>query len=303
MTLLADEMTHDPGLRRPDRPTWLVLPVAAVLWWSVGFLPWLVAGASGRSGADLLDGLAVAGRTPLPLDTPHLTVLVVGGVVGGIVAGLCGWLVPRRGLALLATSGGVLVGVVATLSVSRRLVVETAPPGAFVADARVVTGLSAVVVGAALAGWVIGAVGTSGRLGLALALSLLAGLSPSWVAGLAAALGHDQLPWRATTWGTAALVAVAFVVAGSQPWYRLLWWPVCAAAAYAVAPPVTGLVNLPEHPRAGEAVTDLVQQFWDVTKAAADPALRPWLPWVVAVGVAVATTLLLELTRRRPTDS
>ena len=274
----------------------MVSGLAALAWFGIGFAPWLAGGARATRGAG--SDVEVFARMPLPLSTAQLAALVVCAVVGGVLAGLVAVFADRPRVGVLFTLGGVVVAVVATLSVSRRLLVEAAAPDAFAANPRVLTGLSLLVAGSALAGWVVGAVGACSGLGRALALAVLAGLSQSWLALLAAGTGVDQLMWQGAFWASALLVALSFVVAGATPWPRMLWWPVCAAVAYGLGAPATALANVHIRPGTAPRLGDLAGQFWDVTKAAADPSVRPVLPWVAAVVVAVVLTAFLEITGR-----
>jgi hypothetical protein len=270
--------------------------VAALAWFGIGFAPWLAGGARAPRGER--SDVEVFDRMPLPLSTAHLAALVVCAAVGGVLAGLVGFLADRPGLAALFTFGGVVVAVVATTSVSRRLLVEAAPADAFAADPRVLSWLSLVVAASALAGWLLGALGTCGRLGRALALAVLAGLSQSWLGLLAASTGLDVLMWQGAFWASALLVAMSFIVAGATPWPRMLWWPVCAAVAYGLGAPAAALANLRIRAGGSPRLGDLAGQFWDVTKSAADPSVRPFLPWAAAVVVAVVLTAFLEFTSR-----
>jgi hypothetical protein len=287
---------------RPRRllPPWALVPAAALAWWLVGFLPWIVESA-----------LSPAWSTPsaaVPSAGSSLGILVFGGLTGGLVAGLLCLSAPPgcRWRASAFALGGVALSLVVVIVLASRTVGDDGFDG----DPRVVAGLSAATVLASLAGWFLGACSAFGRPGLGVALGVLSTLAPSWLLGIvgpvaSAASGRSILfgpEWAtATSWVGACLLAVALVTVGLQPPSRAVWWALVVLVAWFVAPVLTaaGYLEVYLRPGAGlpNSLPDALAATWQVFGQAALPVHRPVLPWVVAVVVAVVAALVL---RRRP---
>lgn len=255
-------------------PALALLPLAAAAWWVGGFLWWLL--ASARRGD-------AGGETALPFAASSLSGLVLGGLAGGVAAGLLARLTDRRGRGLAAPAGGVALAVLVTLVQSSAAVREAAA-GTFAADPVVLTGLTAVTVGAAAAGWGAGSLALLGRGGLAPALGVLAGLTPSWVSSVVFAVtGPEAAPavGRAATWSGAALLALALVVAGLRPPARLLWWPPVVGLAWFAGPALTATAYLEPVLRPGAGLpgtlVDALSGAWQVFGLAAGPGARPMI--------------------------
>ncbi|MGY1707171.1 hypothetical protein ACI79C_21635 [Geodermatophilus sp. SYSU D00697] len=278
------------GRRLPARA---LVPVAALAWWVIGYLPWL------------LDGAGRAAPLALPLRAALLTALVLGAVAGGVLAGLTGLLARpgSRGRALLATGCGTALAVTVCLTQS----VASAGRGSGTdADQRVLTALCAVVVGITLLAWGLGSLAVVGRPGVGVALGVVAGVLPGWLTSVVWAV----LPFEALTtagtlgvWLQAAALGGALVVVGAQPPARLALWPGVLLVAWFVGPALTAVTYLEPHLRPGaglsrglgDALTGAGQVFW----LSASPLARQLLPWVVAVVGAVFLAVLLA-GRRRP---
>src|SRR4051812_49889309 len=98
-------------------PWWLLVPAAALAWWLVGYLPWLVETA-------LSPGLSRPSPA-VPSAGSALGILVFGGLTGGLVAGLLCLVAPtdRRWRAAVCALGGValaLAVVIVLASPTRR---------------------------------------------------------------------------------------------------------------------------------------------------------------------------------------
>ncbi|MGY1689695.1 hypothetical protein [Geodermatophilus sp. SYSU D01105] len=277
-------------------PAWALVPVAALAWWVVGYLPWL------------LDGVGRAAPLALPLRAALLTALVLGAVAGGVLAGLAGLLARpgSGGRALLATGCGTALAVVVCLTQS---VAWAGRGSGFDADQRVLTALSAVVVGTTLLAWGLGSLAVLGRPGAGVALGVVAGVLPGWLTSVVLAV----LPLQALStvgtlavWGQAAALAGALVAAGVRPPARLALWPVVLLVAWFVGPALTAVTYLEPSLRPGvglprglgDALAGAEQVFW----LSASPLVRQLLPWVVAVVGAVFLAVLLA-GRRRPAPS
>ncbi|MGY1804021.1 hypothetical protein ACI78T_12170 [Blastococcus sp. SYSU D00922] len=287
--------------RAPRRfPLWGLVPVAALTWWLVGFLPWIVENA-------LMPGWSAPGAG-VPSAGAPLGTLAFGALTGGVAAGLLCLVAPpgRRWTAAAFALGGVALALVVVVLLASR----TVGGDGFDGDPRVVAGLSAATVLAALVGWFLGACPAFGRPGLGVALGVLSALVPSWLLALvsAAALATRETflfgpGWTtATSWAGAAVLAVALVTVGLQPPARAAWWPLVVLPAWFVAPVLTAAGYLEVYVRPGGglpgSLPDALAATWQVFGQSALPAHRPVLPWVVAVVLAVAVALVLARRRR-----
>ena len=290
-------------LNRARLPFWSLVPLAAVGWWAVGFLPWLAGG---------MRAVPVGGRIPLPLSPSLLGSLVLGTLVGGLVAGLLCLAVRRRRLGVLATLGGLVLALSVVLAVAVTVLRHDAPD-TFFSDPLVVTGLSVVVVLGALCAWALGSAGASGGPGTGLALAVLAGAVPAWLSSLLVLAVDTTTSYagltvvgRIATWAGAAVLALALVVVGARPTSRLAWWPLLVLAAWFVSPLLTaaGYLEALLRPGAGlpGTLTDSLSAGWDVFRLAAAPAQRDLVPWSAALVVAALVALVRGGLRARPAE-
>lgn len=282
----------DPGRR--GLPTLLLMPIAAVAWWVVGFLPWIVGGlAYFPSGGP---------RTAIPMIAGSMSVLVVGGGLGGIVSGAVTLLGRGRWvLRLLAVVVGVAVAVAATLAQSLSTLHDPSPSN-MSADDRVLAGLTAVVVAMTLVGLVWGLLVLAGPVGQGIALAGVAGVAPAWVADLVDASGTDG--GDVYRWIGVALLAAGLVRIGLRPLVRLVWWPVAVVLAWLVGPTVTASSYLEQALRPGTSWSEIIDfhlpAWWDVWKAAASLDARPLTPWIAAIVAAlIVAALVSTLVERR----
>jgi hypothetical protein len=268
-------------------PVWSLVPLAAVAWWAVGFLPWLAGG---------MRAVPIGGRVPLPLSPSLLSSLVLGALVGGVAAGLLCLAAPRRRLATLATLGGLLATVVVVLGVSVSVVRGDAPDS-FSSDGLVVSGLCAVVAVVSLGGWVLGSAAAFGRLGTGVALAVLAGALPSWLSSLAVLAVDTSTSYvgltvvgRIAVWTAAAVLVLALVTVGVRPPARLAWWPLLLLVAWFVSPLLTAAAYLEPLLRPGTGLPgtlpDSLAGAWQVFWLSAQPLQRDLLPWFAALVVA-----------------
>ena len=281
---------------------WVLAPAAGLTWWVVGFLFWLLDGLGGPGLRQLL----------IPLITPALGALVVGGVVGGVAAGLLTAAGPRdrRAQSVLATLGGTALALVATL-VASSAALDRVPAGDFAADSRVVTGLTIVAVLATSVGWGVGVLAGVGRPGLGVALAVLSGMAPSWLSGVTlAVLPPTQtglaVLGRVWSWVGLAVLAAALVTVGVRPAVRWAWWPLLVAVVWFSGPVLTALAYLTPMLRPGAGLPgtlpDSLAAAWQVFQAASSPLPRGGLVlWALALGGAAVVALVLD--RRTTTPS
>lgn len=300
---------QDPVRRRfTGLPTPVLALVAALTWWLVGFLPWI------------LDGLRMTAKeygSPimlLPLSSSLLAPLVVGAGVGGLMSGLvvlCGR-GPRR-VDVLAVAGGVIGATVVTLVQANQAAGSRGPWMGVQSegiDPKVLNALTAVVVVVTVVGLALGLLASTGRIGLGIALAALAGAVTVWVMPVLVALGLNQFEAHTTLtevirWVGAGVLCWALVVLGVRPRVRIIWWPVAVLAAWVVSPTVTAAVYLDGVIRPGAAVLgelgEHLSAAFDVWKAAVAIDQRPLTPWIVSVSVAVVVVVLRQTSwpRRR----
>jgi len=298
-------------------PAAALVPLAAMVWWAVGYLPWLAAELGGSFAGSQSPGGAGVGdaRLAVPLTAPSMSLLVLGALVGGVVAGMLG-LVARPGHRLrsaMATLTG--VGVSVTVAGGQAvLAASTAAPGAFASDPLVLAGLCVVLGLTALLGWAFGACATLGRPGAGMALAVLAGAAPAWLSSsltqLTGSSPLGQLGAGGTTivWLGGAVLGIALAVIGVRPPSRLIWWPVALLLAWMVGPVLTAVAYLEQLIRPGAGVPrfliEAVQADVQVLGSAAALGARSLAPWVaaIAIGVALAFTVprLWSRTTRAP---
>jgi hypothetical protein len=283
----------DGALNRARLPVWSLVPLAAVGWWVVGFLPWLAGG---------MRAVPIGGRIPLPLSPSLLDSLVLGTLVGGLVAGLLCLATPRRRLGVLATLGGLVLAVVVVLAVAVSVLRRDAPDS-FSSDRLVVTGLCVVTVVGALGGWALGSAAAFGRVGTGLALAVLAGAMPAWLSSLAVLTVDVSTSYAGVTvvgrmavWAGAAVLVLALVTVGARPTSRLAWWPLLLIAAWFVSPLLTAAAYLEPLLRPGMGLPgtlpDSLAAAWQVFWLAAAPSQRDLVPWFAALVVAALIALV-----------
>jgi hypothetical protein len=277
-------------------PWWVLVPAAALTWYVVGFLAWLV------------DGLGDAGASlAVPLLTGAMSTLVMGGVVGGVAAGLLSAAGPAglRARSVLATlAGTTLALVVALVTSANRL--DSAAFRDFDGDSRVTTGLVVGAVVATAIGWAAGALVVVGRPGLGIALALLAGMLPSWLSSLVFAVlppPQEAMAVLGQVWGWLAvgLLAAALVVVGARPSARWAWWPLLVAITWFTGPVLVALVYLSPLLRPGAGLPGTLPDSLDaaaqVFREASSPDARDLWPW----GVALVLAAIVALARARRT--
>ncbi len=283
---------------RRGLPAFALAPLAALVWWGVGFLPWIVdlvgdnilsTNGFSRSAVPLLSGSSAGG-------------LVVSAGLGGVLAGLLVLLGRgRTWWSVTAVTLGTTIAMIVALAQSRAAL-RGGPQSTSPVDGRMLDGLAAIVVVMTFVGLVIGLLALAGPPGRGIALAGVAGLVPMWAYTLATAvtsevMSHADVVAPVTRWLGAALLVLALVVIGVAPVVRLLWWVPAIALAWIAAPSVTAAdylgTSLTRGPRSAEAVREYVSASWQVWRQAAEPGQRPLTPWIVAIALALVVSLLL----------
>lgn len=295
-------------MRKPVIPVTAIAPASALVWWVVGFLPWLVDGL-GKDVPGVYIGSVASDGITVPLLLPNLALLVLGGLVGGACAGLLTTLSAGSPTAALAASfAGVACAVLLTGIQSSNAIGDGIGSG-YGSDASVISGLLATTAGASLLGWLFGASGYFGRVPLGIALCGLAGAVPSWLSYLVFGIDPDirsELLRTAITYAGAAVLVAGIVLIGVRPYVRLLAWPPAIVLAWVVAPALGATAYMGGTLRPPVTPSDALGPAWDIFVLAVQPANIPadWLiSFVVAVGLALAISVRLEMRRGSSDDA
>lgn len=298
-------------------PVAALVPLAAIVWWVVGYFPWLAAGlGSSASASRRVGGSSLGGeRLAVPLTSSSMSLLVLGALVGGVAAGMLGLVArpSRRGRTAMATLTGVGVAVMVAGG-QAALAARVGSPEEFSADPRVLTGLCVVLGLTALVGWAFGACAPLGGPGAGIALAVLAGATPAWLLTSltsltelfgASPMGQQGTVGTTTVWLGGAVLAVALAVIGVRPPHRLIWWPVAVLVAWAVSPVLTAVAYLEQLIRPGTGfdrfLGETIQATALVLKSAAALGARPLAPWVTATAIGAVLALTLPRLRPQPT--
>ncbi|MCX6398280.1 MAG: hypothetical protein NTV23_17465 [Propionibacteriales bacterium] len=278
-----------PVLSRGTRVPLLtaVLAVAAVIvFWLVGFLPWVLDGFQldarryGVSG-DGLDRLWL----PVPLVAGQLTGLVAFTVVGSVGAMLLPLLFPAvpRSLAVVVT-GLTLVAAAVTLTSVTRIAIADRSGNDFASDSRVLDGLVVGVLALVVVGVVVGGA-AAWQVGLLpVAVAVLVTQLLSWLSFLE--LPRPDLVAELTS---VVLLGGAFVLSVRRSLAWLVTWPVALVIVW-LGPPVTAATSavaarLRPGQNLDESLGDTYRTGLEVFRLAVGDAPRTWWPQLVALGI------------------
>lgn len=294
-------------MHKPIIPAQALAPACALVWWFVGYLPWLVRGLGDDIDGVNVDSIAYDAIL-VPLLGSEVPLLVLGGAVGGACAGLLTLLGDGRRETLLAASfAGVACAVLLT-TIQSVNAIGVHRGSSYETDTMVLVAIA----GATLLGWLFGAGAYFGRIPLGFVVAVLAGFLPLWVGSVVYAMGMDlysssELTRSAILYPGAALLAGGLVIVGVRPYTRLLAWPIAVLLAWIVQP-VYGAVGylsfVTQQPNSSE-LSDELGPAWDMFVLAFNPANVPadWvLQFVVAIGLALAISVRLEMRRRSSDD-
>ena len=276
----------------------LMVVLSAVLFWVVGFLPWVLAGFSLTVAQAHGPAAGTAGvRLAVPLVVTRLPELVASALVAGVLAGLVPIAFPRlsRLLGVVVTGSIVLATTSVVLVVSRRALEQRAS-AQFAADERVVQGLVLTVVCAAVLGLAVGLAATIRHGLVAVAAGLVAAALPVWLAALPVLAPGSGVQLLA---GVA--LAVGLVVSVHRTRWAVLLWPVGLGLAWLGVPLAAAAGYGATHlrPSSGAGFVSLLRGAVDAAAGALGPDAQTWWPWAIAVVLAVAS-LVVARARRRP---
>lgn len=296
-------MTAVPDTEAPERtglralPPLALVPLAALAWWVVGFLPWLLDGATLDVPAEIRVSAAA-----LPLFAGNLSTLVLGAGLGGLAAGLTTRLVTGSHVVRAAAcAAGVALALVVTLLQSRSGITGD------INDSRVTNGLTIIAIVVTVAGLGVGLLCLTGRVGLGLSLAAVAGAAPVWLMKVLAALGVSSMGAvqnadELSRWVGAAVLAAALVIIGLRLPVRAMVWIGAILLAWCISPTITaaGYAEVFIRPGLGGFWGDHLSATMDVWQQALSVDMRPLTPWITAIVVAAAMSLWLASRSRQP---
>lgn len=285
-------------------PAWAVLVVAAVAFWVVGFLPWIVSGthlevSSAWARFDTILGPVVM----LPFNEYAISELFVGCVIGGTAALAVSRLAaPEVAHPRLIASCGAAIALITSLGQTY----FTVRPGlADTNEARVLVGaLFAAVLGSGAFGIVVGAWAARGRGWLwLLGGATAAAFSGWWFADLISRRPDVAPQWVLTLgqwspWISGILLGVVLAVFGLRPVSRLLGWVVGLAIAWVAPSLMISIAYASAYASQGTwnrgRVSEILDAGRDVFVQSLAPSAHVIGPDVVAVIVGVVGWVLLS---------
>lgn len=264
----------------------LMVALSAVVFWVIGFLPWVLAGFAlppslARGTAEGLAGVRLA----VPLVVALLPQLVASALIGGVLSGMVPIAFPRvpRLLGVVLTGCVVLLETTVLLVISRRALEQHASVQ-IGGDQRVIEGLVLAMVCASALGLAVGLAATVRHGLVAIAGALVAAAVPPWLAAFPG-IGPGLLP---------DLVAAAALLAGllvSVHRTRLsaLLWPLAFLVAWSGAPTAAAARDVVSGlgPGAVEGLGTLVHRAGRVLVEHAGPSDQRWWPWALVAALAV----------------
>jgi len=276
----------------------LMALLSVVLFWVVGFLPWVLGGFVLPAVQATGPAAGLAGvRLAVPLVAVRLPELVASALVGGVLAGIVPIAFPRLSRLLgVVVTGSIVLATTSTVLAASRRSLEQHASSEFAADGRVVQGLMLVVVCAAMLGLAVGLAATVRHGLVAVAAGLVAAVLPVWLAAFPV-----PVPGPAGQALAAVALAVGLVVSVHRTAWSALLWPVGLALAWLGAPLAAGAGYGADRLRpGGEAgAGSLLRGALDAATAKLDPGAQPWWPWALAVVLAVAVLPVARVRRGR----
>ncbi|MCW2781103.1 MAG: hypothetical protein JWR35_1552 [Marmoricola sp.] len=279
----------------------LLMIMAAVLWWLIGFLPWALGGfswstAAATAAGSSSDGLAGV-RLPLPLVAAYLPSLLCCSVIGGVLAGVLPLAFPRVSKPAVLTAVMVVVSVTVVITLlTTRAVIHSHAGTNFAADDRVVGGLVGVVVAATAVGLVAGFAAYLHRGLVPLTAAVAAVAFPSWLSSFlnegSYSTGLVRAVDRAGPIVAGLLLLAGLALSVRHSWWPLVGWPVAAAIAW-VGPSVVigaGYLSVNLRPSSGlpDTFSDMVRGSAEAFRDSLGPSFRTWWPLLVAFVLAIA---------------
>lgn len=272
-------------MRRRGLPMWAVGALAALAYWVVGALPWIVRGLEPPVPESWLrSSTGGAPWVALPLVPGLVDLLVVVAACGGIAAQLLAFAGRkseddyRAGAALAATLGGV-VGAAATIGQSMLALRDGLEQ---TSDASLlVAGVGAAAALATAAGLVVGLGIVVGSAWVrVLAIAVAAGLLPTWAGGVASSVlgtgsGTALTVGQAAQWVAAGIVGLTLGIYGLRPARRVVTWLLVLVVVWTVPAALTAASYLRSLLRPTALQPGAVQDLLDAVLQVFRLALRP----------------------------
>lgn len=282
-----------------------VLPrvlVAALAWWLVGALPWVVRGL--RLPLQNLWGTDQAPDSmplvALPFSQYSLALLLAITVVGGVAAALTSLIRPDRPRARrAAVAGGALAAAIAITQTA--LVVHQGLDHSSRASIYL-TALVAVASVGAVVGLAVGwALAGRGRAARAMAASVLAVVTTSWLNTLMVpdpvTIGDLQRTLLTVApWVAGAVAGIGLALCPPRGTRTVLGWVVALTILW-VGPALIIAVTYVAGSRvllAHSPPAELFDAGWDVFRAALQPASHPIGPFALAIVIGLAGLLVRQ---------
>lgn len=276
----------------------LMAVLSAVVYWIVGFLPWVLGGFALPAAQARGAGVGLAGvRIAVPMVVPLLPQLAASALLGGVLAGMVPIAFPRvpRALAVVLT-GCVVLAETTVLLVAGRATLEgqaAVQPGG---DPRVIQGLVLAAVCASMLGLAVGLAATGWHGLVAVAGGLVAAALPPWLAALP---GIGPGPVTELLAGAALLVGLVLSVHRSR--LSALLWPLAFGVAWLGVPAVAAARTVAAGLAPGSAA-DLVGLVHAAARVLAErvgPTGQAWWPWLLVAVLALAWLLRAPAGARR----
>ncbi|WP_123816140.1 hypothetical protein [Myceligenerans xiligouense] len=273
---------------------WWILPISAVLWWAVGFLPWILHEIFQVLGVEPSSLEEIDAFTPIPVAAEDAVAsLVTMSVIGGVLAGAGARLARHRGGGAVAAVCGTAFALAAAGAGAWWQVNAAAGADDAKADA-----LLAVAVVGTLLGLVLGLLAALAPAPVrAAAFALPVVLADGWLWGLLP--GHSAVP-QGTWWIFAVALGIALGLGVDRNPLQMLGWLPAAGLVWVLqaAGPVLEAVSGYFAPGAPPlSIPVVLDAAWEplrrTTFSADEHDLGGWVVGLL-LGVAVAG---LRLTR------
>ena len=288
--------------RTREVPPIIIALAAGIIWWGIGFLPWIFTGLNGSE-------LSILSETATTSAVPFGRVSSAGVMVGfGLIGGLCAsgvWFLARLvGRRVWLAS---LTGITAAIAVAfvQTYIAAAAERDLTTLDYQMLALSAASCVGGSLAGWGLGVALARGAVWIGMTLAALTVVGSSWywevirryVNFTTAQDGYlrpgDGM-YEIVSWQWVGVLAVAFIAIGARPLLRLAFWPVAIAVSWLAILPSFLVWSLTYELVHGEYLM-FADEFWTLMV----PDGRAIVGYSIALALAGLVTAALAYSRSR----
>ncbi|MDN5854629.1 MAG: hypothetical protein L0K86_17620 [Actinomycetia bacterium] len=280
-------------------PAGIVVLVSAVVWWVVGFLPWIVTGLNGSESGIMPETEWTAA---VPLSAYGAGWLFNSGLIGGVCASAVWTLArPQTQPVWVMSLGGIGIAAVAALAQSGIAAASELDLGS--RDYWVFVILATACIWGSFAGWVLGVLLALGSPWFGLGLSVAVSVGLSWygtllawyvdsMGGGRASMESGGTAYELMRWQWVGVFAVALFVIGARPVQRLLLWPVAVVVSWFAYLPGT-IAWVLSRAVFFEDSSELGELLWY------EPTTQDVIDYSVALALAGLATLALAYWRWR----